>query len=128
MNAAAEAASPSPETTEFLNRKHQLLIDGQWVDAASGETIPVEDPATEKVLGEVALGGAEDIDRAVSAAHCAELRARRPGHRGHRGQQEESGYESTSVHEELPAGRRRARIIPGSGRAPHPVSPLRDAT
>ena len=65
MNAAADVIAPSSETREFLGRKHQLLIDGQWVDAASGDTIPVEDPATETVIGEVALGGAEDIDRAV---------------------------------------------------------------
>jgi len=31
MNAAADAISPSTETQEFLARKHQLLIDGQWV-------------------------------------------------------------------------------------------------
>jgi len=71
MNAAADVIAPSSETREFLGRKHQLLIDGQWVDAASGDTIPVEDPATETVIGEVALGGAEDIDRAVAAARKA---------------------------------------------------------
>jgi len=71
MSAAAEIIAPSPETREFLDRKHQLLIGGQWVDAASGETIPVEDPATETVIGEVALGGAEDVDRAVAAARAA---------------------------------------------------------
>jgi phenylacetaldehyde dehydrogenase len=71
MSAAADSISPSTETQEFLARKHQLLIDGQWVDAASGDTIPVEDPATEAVIGEVAIGGAEDIDRAVKAARKA---------------------------------------------------------
>ncbi|NND36384.1 MAG: betaine-aldehyde dehydrogenase, partial [Gammaproteobacteria bacterium] len=61
MNAAADAISPSTETQEFLTRKHKLLIDGQWVDSASGDTITVEDPATEQTIGEVAIGGAEDI-------------------------------------------------------------------
>ena len=71
MSAAADSISPSPETQEFLARKHQLLIDGQWVDAASGDTIPVEDPATQEVLGEVAIAGAEAIDRAVKPARAA---------------------------------------------------------
>jgi len=71
MSAAAEIIAPSSETREFLDRKHQLLINGQWVDAASGDTIPVVDPATEAVIGEVALGGAEDVDRAVAAARAA---------------------------------------------------------
>ncbi len=71
MNAAAETFAPSPETKAFLARKHQLLIDGEWVDAASGETITVEDPATAATLGEVALGGGDDIDRAVAAARKA---------------------------------------------------------
>jgi len=71
MNAAAETISASPETQEFLARPHQLLIDGQWVDAVSGDKIPVADPATGNVIGEVALGGAEDIDRAVIAARTA---------------------------------------------------------
>ena len=71
MNANADTIAPSTETQEFLARKHKLLIDGQWVDAASGDTITVEDPATEQAIGEVALGGAEDIDRAVAAARKA---------------------------------------------------------
>jgi len=66
-----DIATPAPETLDFLARKHQLLIDGQWVDAASGATIEVEDPATEKTIATVACGGADDIDRAVVAARKA---------------------------------------------------------
>ena len=53
------------KTKEFVAGKHQLLIDGEWTDAASGQTFPTGDPSTEDVLAQVPRGGAEDIDRAV---------------------------------------------------------------
>eukprot|EP00877_Chromochloris_zofingiensis_P013807 jgi/Chrzof1/8680/Cz03g20090.t1 len=49
----------------------QLLIDGAWVDAASGKTFPVIDPRTEQVITHVAEGDKADIDRAVAAARRA---------------------------------------------------------
>ncbi|XP_052184443.1 benzaldehyde dehydrogenase, mitochondrial-like [Diospyros lotus] len=49
----------------------QLLIDGDFVDAASGKTFPTLDPRTGEVIANVAEGGAEDINRAVSAARKA---------------------------------------------------------
>src|SRR5258707_13820733 len=53
---------------ENPTRKYQLLIDGQWVDAASGKTFTTPNPATGETLAEVAEADKEDIDRAVSAA------------------------------------------------------------
>jgi len=47
------------------------LIGGEWVPAASGETIDVIDPATQDLLLRVPRGGAEDIDAAVRAAAAA---------------------------------------------------------
>ena len=38
----------SSAVAAFLAKKHQMLIDGKWVDARSGATFAVEDPATEK--------------------------------------------------------------------------------
>uniref|UniRef100_A0A0D3BGE3 Aldehyde dehydrogenase domain-containing protein n=1 Tax=Brassica oleracea var. oleracea TaxID=109376 RepID=A0A0D3BGE3_BRAOL len=49
----------------------QLLIDGNFVDAASGKTFPTIDPRTGEVIADVAEGDAEDIDRAVKAARKA---------------------------------------------------------
>jgi len=49
----------------------RMLIDGELVDAASGETYPNVNPATEEVIGAVADGGAEDMDRAIGAARRA---------------------------------------------------------
>lgn len=45
-------------------------INGAWVPAASGRRFPVENPATEEVLAEVAAGEAEDVERAVQAARA----------------------------------------------------------
>jgi acyl-CoA reductase-like NAD-dependent aldehyde dehydrogenase len=49
----------------------QMLIDGKWVNAASGKTFETYNPATGEVLARVAEGDAEDIDRAAKAARRA---------------------------------------------------------
>jgi betaine-aldehyde dehydrogenase len=49
-------------------KRVQMLIGGQWVDSASGRQIAIENPATREIIAEVPRGGAEDIDRAVTAA------------------------------------------------------------
>ena len=49
----------------------QMLIDGRWVDAASGKRFESRNPATGELLATVAEGDAEDIDRAVAAARKA---------------------------------------------------------
>ncbi len=55
----------------FLDRPKQLLIGGNWVDAASGRTFETLDPSTGKTLTDVAYGEAADVDRAVRAARQA---------------------------------------------------------
>jgi aldehyde dehydrogenase (NAD+) len=50
-------------TREFRN-----YIGGEWVAAASGETFETVSPATGEVLGTFPTSGAEDVERAVSAA------------------------------------------------------------
>jgi 1-pyrroline dehydrogenase len=51
--------------------KHQNLIGGEWVDASSGETMEVLNPATGETIAEVPSASAEDVDRAVQAAKQA---------------------------------------------------------
>jgi succinate-semialdehyde dehydrogenase / glutarate-semialdehyde dehydrogenase len=46
----------------------QLLIDGQWCDAADGRTIAVHNPATGAEIGRVAHASKADLDRALAAA------------------------------------------------------------
>ena len=47
----------------------QLYVAGEWRDAAGGETIDVEDPATGEVLCQVADATPEDAQAALGAAH-----------------------------------------------------------
>jgi len=56
---------------DFIATKRQLFIDGEWVDAASGQTFETPNPATGETLATVAEGDAEDIERAVRAARRA---------------------------------------------------------
>jgi hypothetical protein len=49
----------------------KMLIDGKWVDAASGKHFESRNPATGELLATVAEGDAEDINRAVAAARKA---------------------------------------------------------
>src|SRR5271163_1236144 len=57
--------------TEFLSKPRKMLIDGKWLEAASGKTLETYNPATGEVLARVAEGDREDIDRAVKAARRA---------------------------------------------------------
>src|SRR5882762_9747329 len=56
----------------FANGSYkQMLIDGAWVEAASGKRFESRNPATGELLATVAEGDKEDIDRAVRAARNA---------------------------------------------------------
>ncbi len=46
----------------------ELHIDGKWHPSASGQTIPVLNPATEETVGTVAHAGKADLDEALAAA------------------------------------------------------------
>lgn len=46
----------------------KMFINGEFVEALSGETESIINPATEGKIQDVPVGGAEDVDRAVSAA------------------------------------------------------------
>src|SRR5215831_1956412 len=60
-----------PRVRDFIGSARKLLINGDWVEAASGETFETVNPATEEVLARVGRGRTEDIDRAVGAARAA---------------------------------------------------------
>jgi phenylacetaldehyde dehydrogenase len=67
------ALSPQihPQVADFIDKPRKMLINGQWVNAASGKTFPTYNPATGEVLAQVAEGDREDIERAVKAARKA---------------------------------------------------------
>ena len=51
--------------------RFRMFINGDWTDAAGGETTQVINPATEEVIAEVPKGDEADVDRAVDAARAA---------------------------------------------------------
>src|SRR5215470_4768840 len=61
--------------TDTLERvkTYQQLIGGSFVDAASGETLDVSNPANAQVIAKVPASSKEDVDRAVDAADKAFL-------------------------------------------------------
>ena len=68
MATVAEAASPA---AAFLAQRKLMLINGEWVDARSGNTFEVLDPADGEMVAHVPAGEAEDVDLAVKAARAA---------------------------------------------------------
>jgi phenylacetaldehyde dehydrogenase len=71
MATATQAVPLDSNVASYVAKRRQMLINGKWVDAASGKTFPTYNPATGEVLANVAEGDKEDIDRAVAAARHA---------------------------------------------------------
>jgi succinate-semialdehyde dehydrogenase/glutarate-semialdehyde dehydrogenase len=51
--------------------KSQAYVNGQWVDAKSGKTFEVTDPASHKVIGTMPEMDKEDVTAAIQAAEKA---------------------------------------------------------
>ena len=54
-----------------LLQRDRFSIGGEWTTPASGERMDVISPSTEAAVGHVPVATADDIDRAVAAAHDA---------------------------------------------------------
>jgi betaine-aldehyde dehydrogenase len=52
-------------------KTYQQFIGGAWVDAASGETLDVINPANDQLIAKVPKSASEDVNRAVEAADAA---------------------------------------------------------
>ena len=72
MSTAASETPRGPVTELALTDtgllRTQALIDGQWVDADSGETVAIINPATGETIAEVARCGTAETRRAIGAA------------------------------------------------------------
>jgi len=66
MTAAATKRAEQPAL-----KQAKMLIGGEWVGSASGETLTVQNPANRTPIAEIPRGRAEDVDRAVKAAAAA---------------------------------------------------------
>jgi len=80
MATATPSKSTSPVSKSISNgkqkfpvkiRQTKMLIDGKWIDSASGKTFETLNPATGEVIARVAEGDAADVDKAVKAARKA---------------------------------------------------------
>jgi acyl-CoA reductase-like NAD-dependent aldehyde dehydrogenase len=71
MSVSALPDQLSEPARGFASRRHQLLIDGEAVDAADSRSFETIDPATGQPITEVAQAGPQDVDRAVTAARQA---------------------------------------------------------
>ena len=60
-------AAPLPLKDPSLFRQ-ACLVDGRWIEADSGGTIAVRNPATGEILGTVPAFGAAETRRAIEAA------------------------------------------------------------
>ncbi|MBV9816896.1 MAG: aldehyde dehydrogenase [Solirubrobacterales bacterium] len=64
-------AAEAPTRPSGPPRRYQMYVDGEWVDARSGETFESVDPFTGAVWAEIPRAGAADVDVAVRAARRA---------------------------------------------------------
>src|ERR1700758_2988239 len=71
MATATGALKPNEKEAGFVTKIGKMLINGKWVEAASGKTFATYNPASGEVLANLAEGDKEDIDRAVKAARAA---------------------------------------------------------
>src|SRR3984957_6950369 len=66
-----KSASAGAELKDARLFREACYVDGQWIQASSGQTINVDNPATKEIIGKVPkLGGAE-TRRAIEAANTA---------------------------------------------------------
>src|SRR5438067_1733806 len=67
----AVAPSRTAKKMPVKIRQTKMLIDGKWVDSATGKTFETINPATGDVIANVAEGDKPDIDKAAKAARKA---------------------------------------------------------
>ena len=51
--------------------RRQCYVNGEWIDAADGATLDVDNPATGEIIGTVPALGAEETRSAIEAADAA---------------------------------------------------------
>ncbi len=54
-----------------MSNQLKFYINGEWVESSTSDTLEVINPATEEPIGQIAMGGPQDVDRAVAAAKAA---------------------------------------------------------
>ncbi len=54
-----------------MSNRTRFYINGKWVEPSTNQTLDVVNPATEEVIGPIAMGSRQDVDSAVAAAVAA---------------------------------------------------------
>jgi aldehyde dehydrogenase (NAD+) len=54
-----------------MENTNKFYINGEWVEPSTSETLEVINPATEEAIASIAMGGKEDVNKAVAAAKAA---------------------------------------------------------
>ena len=54
-----------------MSNRQKFYINGEWMHPSTSATLEVINPATEEAIDIIALGGPQDVDRAVAAAKAA---------------------------------------------------------
>ena len=54
-----------------MQNADKFYINGEWVAPSTSDTLAVINPATEQSIATIAMGGKEDVDKAVAAAREA---------------------------------------------------------
>jgi acyl-CoA reductase-like NAD-dependent aldehyde dehydrogenase len=71
MSALATDTGPGARAAALLDRDWRMLVGGELVSAAGGETYPTVSPHDGEVLARVPFAQREDVERAVAAARAA---------------------------------------------------------
>lgn len=71
MSSSSGRPAPVGAGIEAVHGGRTILVGGEWRAAESGETLPVLDPSTGESFGELARGGAAEVEAAVRSARRA---------------------------------------------------------
>ncbi len=71
QNALTNSANAGAELKDSRLFREACYVDGQWIQANSGETIGVDNPATREIIGKIPKLGAAETKQAIEAANRA---------------------------------------------------------
>jgi succinate-semialdehyde dehydrogenase/glutarate-semialdehyde dehydrogenase len=73
MQSIATVTTPVAELKDLDLFREACYLDGEWVQASSGQTISVDNPASGEIIGKVPKLGAAETKKAIEAANRALL-------------------------------------------------------
>src|SRR5437667_9863998 len=71
QNTVTKMESPTTQLKDPRLFREACYVNGQWVQAASGQSLNVDNPATGEIIGTVPKLSAAETRQAIEAAHRA---------------------------------------------------------